>query len=248
MPSPPASPGPARPGPLVVMPGTGSDGDYARRAFGPAAAAAGRPLLALEPGDDLVAGYHRALDEAARTHGPLLVGGVSIGASIAVQWAARVGARRCAGVWAVLPPWSGEPDGSPAAVSATTTADALERDGLGPTIAAMAASSPAWLAAELARSWTALHPGLIASLRAAAALIGPDPATLAGLEVPLAVVVSDDDPIHPAHVGSAWAEAAPCAALCRIGLEQWGHDPALLGNLAAEAWSRIPSDRPAARD
>lgn len=227
------------PRPLLVMPGTGSDGAYVRQAFGTAAVAAGFSLVALEPGTDLAAGYMRALDAAARAHGPILVGGISIGASIAAAWAARVGPQSCAGVWAVLPPWSGVPGASPAAASATATADALERDGLSATLDAMSASSPGWLAAELTRSWTALYPGLIGQLRGAAALVGPQPATLARLAVPLAVVVSDNDPIHPAAVGEAWAKAAPRAAVKRTTLDVWGADPAVLGRLARAAWDEV---------
>ncbi|GED97834.1 alpha/beta hydrolase [Gordonia crocea] len=227
------------PSPLVAMPGTGSDADYVLRAFGPAAAATGRQLLALDPGDDLVAGYERALDAAADEYGPIVAGGVSIGASIATRWAARVGPRRCAGVWAALPPWTGSPTGSPAAASAVATADALERDGLPRTVAAMAAGSPAWLADELTRSWTALYPGLIGQLRSAAALVGPGPAELGALAVPLVVVVGDGDPIHPAAVGEAWASSAPRSALRRTELAVWGNSPAVLGDLAAQAWAEL---------
>ena len=225
------------PSPLVAMAGTGSDADYVVRAFGPAARQAGRELVALQPGADLVDDYVRALDAAADEYGPILVGGVSIGASIATAWATRAGPQRCAGVWAALPPWSGSPAGSPAAASASATADAMERDGLSTTIETMAAGSPRWLADELTRSWTALYPGVIGQLRAAAGLVGPDPSLLAGLAVPLAVVVSDDDPIHPAAVGLQWAAAAPRAAVRRTTLDQWGHEPAVLGRLAAQAWA-----------
>nr|HRC50475.1 alpha/beta hydrolase [Gordonia sp. (in: high G+C Gram-positive bacteria)] len=67
------------PSPLVAMAGTGSDADYVVRAFGPAARQAGRELVALQPGADLVDDYVRALDAAADEYGPILVGGVSIG-------------------------------------------------------------------------------------------------------------------------------------------------------------------------
>ncbi|GAB11123.1 hypothetical protein GOARA_064_01250 [Gordonia araii NBRC 100433] len=220
------------------MAGTGSDDDYARRAFGPAAQAAQIPLVALPPGAELVDEYLRALDELADRDGPILVGGVSIGASVATRWALRAGSRSCAGVWAALPPWSGEPAGSVAAASAKATADALTRDGLTATIDAMAASSPPWLAAELTRSWTALYPALVEQLRAAATMVGPTPGELEHLAVPLSVVVSDDDPLHPAAVGEEWAAAAPRSALRRTTLDAWGHEPATLGRLAAQAWTQ----------
>lgn len=231
------------PSPLVAMPGTGSDADYIVRAFGSAARELGRELLALQPGADLVDGYLRALDAAADEHGPILVGGVSIGASIATAWALVAGPARCAGVWAALPPWSGSPAGSPAAASANATADAMEHDGLTATVETMVAGSPQWLADELTRSWTRLYPGVVGQLRAAAALVGPDPQQLTELAVPLAVVVSDDDPIHPAQVGQAWAAAAPRAGLRHTTLDQWGPEPALLGRLARQAWTEAAAAR-----
>jgi hypothetical protein len=67
---------------------------------------------------------------------------------------------RTAAVLAVLPPWSGEPGDAPAAVSARHTAATLRRDGLEATTSAMRASSPPWLADELARSWARQWPAL----------------------------------------------------------------------------------------
>ncbi|MDY6811289.1 MAG: alpha/beta hydrolase, partial [Actinomycetota bacterium] len=116
---------------LVAIPGTGSDADFIRRAFGPAAAHHGLTLVALDPSTDLVDGHLRRLDEIAATSGPPLVGGVSIGAAIALAWALD---HDCAGVWAALPAWSGDPALAPAAWSAAATAAALATDGLEPTI------------------------------------------------------------------------------------------------------------------
>ena len=227
---------------LIVMPGTGSDDDFAGRAFGPAAARRGWRIVTPRPAADLVGGYVRALDDAAAASGDgVIVGGVSIGAVVALTWALHSpAAAACRGVVAALPPWSGEPGASLAAASARATADAIEADGLEPVIDAMTASSPAWLSAELSRSWRVLAPhGLLGQLRAAAAVTAPVPAELARLAVPLAVAGAPDDPLHPIDVAREWAAAAPRGALVEVPLPEWGPRPELLGHTALDCLDRL---------
>lgn len=224
---------------LVALPGTGSDADYIRRAFGPAAASLGVDLIAPEPANDLVGGYRAALDAAAGEGRPILVGGVSIGAAIALDWALDAGRSRCCGVLAALPAWSGSPEHAAAAHSATLTASSIERDGLEPTIGAMTATSPEWLAAELTRSWRGLADGLVTQLRCGAAYRAPGPAEIADLGVPLAVTAAIDDPVHPIGVARQWCAAAPRSALVEVTLAGWGARPALLGDSCARAWAAL---------
>ncbi|MDL9936394.1 alpha/beta hydrolase [Gordonia sp. ABSL1-1] len=229
----------AAPTALVAIPGTGSDADYAARAFGPAAAALGVELIGSEPSSDLVDGHLRVLDRAVATHGRIIVGGVSIGAAIAVRWALGNDDGGCAGVWAALPAWSGSPEHAIATASARITADGIERDGLDAAIADLHRTSPPWLAQELDRSWRALHPGLVPQLRQAADFYSPTPGDIAMLDVPLVVTAAVDDPIHPIEIGRAWAAAAPRSALVEVTLAQWGARPALLGDSCAREWSRL---------
>ncbi|WP_439032757.1 alpha/beta hydrolase [Gordonia terrae] len=228
-----------RPTALVAIPGTGSDADYVTRAFGPAAGARGLDLIALEPAAPLVEGYRLALTRAARSHGPILVGGVSIGAAIALEWALADGGKHCAGVLAALPAWSGDARVAPAAASARATAEALERNGLEATITEMSASSPAWLAAELTRSWRRLHPRLLGALREASSYRAPTPSDIEGLAVPLAIVAAGDDPVHPIAVARDWHRAAPRSVLAEVTLDGWGRDAALLGRSALDGLSRL---------
>ena len=66
----------------VLLPGTGSDDDYLRRAFGEPLRRAGATLVAVAPRPQhLVAGYLAALEDASAA-GPVAVGGVSLGAAI----------------------------------------------------------------------------------------------------------------------------------------------------------------------
>jgi pimeloyl-ACP methyl ester carboxylesterase len=93
----------------------------------------------------------------------------------------------------------------------------------------MRASSPAWLADELARSWRRQWPTLPDALEAAAAYVGPSADELRRLRVPLAVVGASDDAIHPIDVAADWASWAPAASLCTVRLAEFGPCPPILG-------------------
>jgi len=226
----------------VLLPGTGSDDDYLRRAFGGPLQKAGATLVAVAPQPQrLVDGYLDALDRTWRDSGPagrIIVGGVSLGAVVAARWAVAH-PERTAAVLAVLPPWSGEPGDAPAAVSARHTAATLRRDGLEATTSAMRASSPPWLADELARSWARQWPALPEAMEEAASCAAPDRAELSRLAVPLAVVAADDDLVHPAAVARAWASWAPRATLRTVRLAEFGPRPELLGGACLDALDEL---------
>jgi pimeloyl-ACP methyl ester carboxylesterase len=212
----------------VVLAGTGSDDDYVRRAFAGPLTGAGAELLSPAPQPaSLIDSYLSALDEAAR-EGPICVGGISIGAAVAATWALAHPDRTVA-VLAALPAWTGESGAAPAALAARYSAAQLRRDGLAETTSQMQASSPPWLAGELARSWRAQWPDLPNAMEEAAAYASPGFADLARLSAPMGVASAVDDPIHPMQVGADWAAAAPRAALVTVTLDQIGADSAALG-------------------
>ena len=218
----------------MLLPGTGSDDDYLRRAFTEALSDAGIVVLAAVPEPRaVVAGYERALDAAA-AEGPILVGGVSLGAAVATTWAIDHPGRTL-GVLAALPPWTGAPAEAPASLSARHTAATLRRDGLDATTAAMRASSPNWLAEELTRSWTRQWPDLPDAMEHAAAYVAPTRAQLGRLSVPMGVVGGVDDPIHPIAVAREWAATAPHASLRTLTFDQFGPHPPTLGSACLEA-------------
>ncbi|MGA8332400.1 MAG: alpha/beta hydrolase, partial [Mycobacterium sp.] len=132
-------------------------------------------------------------------------------------------------VLAALPAWTGEPGSSPAALAARYSAQQLREHGLAATTAQMRASSPPWLAEELARSWRTQWPDLPDAMDEAAGYVAPTYAQLQGLTTPMGVVAASDDPIHPLDVGREWATAAPHAALRTITLGHLGADSAGLG-------------------
>jgi pimeloyl-ACP methyl ester carboxylesterase len=212
----------------VLLPGTGSDDDYVYRAFSRPLREVGATLVAPPPQPDrLIDGYVSALDGAARD-GPIGVGGVSIGAAVAAAWALAHPERTVA-VLAALPAWAGAPGGAPAALAARYSASQLRADGLAATTTQMRASSPPWLADELARSWRAQWPQLPDAMEEAAAYVAPSCADLSRLTAPLAVAAAIDDPIHPLQVAVDWVAAAPRAALRTVTLDQMGADTAALG-------------------
>ncbi len=218
----------------VLLPGTGSDDDYVYRAFAAALHDAGAVVVTPPPQPDrLIDGYVAELDKAARMD-PIAVGGVSIGAAVAVNWALAHPARAVA-VLAALPPWTGAPDAAPAALAARHSAALLRRDGLVSTTAQMRASSPRWLADELTRSWVGQWPALPEAMEAASRYAAPTCDALERLTVPMGVASATDDPVHPLEVGLEWTAAAPRAALRTVTLDEMGADPSVLGKACLAA-------------
>jgi pimeloyl-ACP methyl ester carboxylesterase len=218
----------------VLLPGTGSDDDYVRRAFAAPLREAGAVVVAPPPQPDrLIAGYVSELDDAARI-GPIAVGGVSIGAAVALNWALANPARAVA-VLAALPPWTGSPETAPAAQAARYSADVLRRDGLVSATAQMRASSPPWLADELARSWLGQWPSLPDAMDAASRYVAPTSAELGTLTVPMGVAAATDDPVHPLGVAMEWAASATRATLRTVTLVEMGVEPSVLGSACLAA-------------
>lgn len=227
------SPHPAR---VVALPGTGSDADFARRAFGPASAARGLDFVAVEPDPRRVVASCRAALAAAAQGGPVLAAGISLGAAIALEWAAEH-PDDVVGVVAALPAWTGSDTAScPAALSAAATAAQLRADGLAAVTDRMRASSPRWLADALTQSWRAQWPDLPRALEEAADYKWPDAERLATFELPIVVVTAVDDPVHPVAVAEEWAALAPRSQLHRVTLDELGADPAILGRAGLGAF------------
>lgn len=218
----------------VLLAGTGSDDDYVYRAFAGPLHEVGAVVVTPAPQPArLVAGYLEALDDAAR-EGPIVVGGVSIGAAVALAWALKRPGHAVA-VLAALPAWTGAAQSAPAALSARHTAALLRTEGLVAATTQMRASSPPWLADELTRSWLGQWPELPDAMEEAAGYVAPSIAELERLSVPMGVVAATDDPIHPLEVALEWVAAAPRAALRPVTLDEFGPDPAVLGAAALAA-------------
>ncbi|MCP2260750.1 Lysophospholipase, alpha-beta hydrolase superfamily [Streptoalloteichus tenebrarius] len=233
----------------VLVPGTGSDAEFVRRAFAGPLAALGFRLVAVSPrpGPRLVDEHLAALDRAALAAGhPVVVGGVSLGAHLAAEWAAR-NPGSCAGLLLAMPGWTGPAgegdDAAPAALAALASAGSVDRLGLEAALRAATDGVPDWLAEELDRSWRWHGTGLADSLRAAARHPAPDVGTLRRITAPAAVVCCVDDPVHPREVAERWAAALPNAERESITLDALGADRESLGRAAVLALLRAARRR-----
>lgn len=222
----------------VLLPGTGSDEAFVRDVFAGPVAAAGLRLVAPVPrhGPGLARAHLAALDAAA-ARGPIVVGGISLGAHLAAEWAlANPG--RCAGLLLAMPAWHGAPGDAPAALAARAGADAVDADGLAATLAAATDGVPGWLARELDRAWRRAGAGLAGSLRVAVDRPAPTLAALGAVTAPAGVATCTDDPVHPVDVARAWAGALPRAALATVTFAELGADRSSLGRAALAALDR----------
>ena len=218
----------------VILPGTASDEVFVASVFAGPLAAVGLDLLAVRPrpGKDLVSDHLAALD-AASADGPVVVGGISLGAHLAAEWA-LAHPDRCTGVLLAMPAWHGPGGDAPAALAARASADAVDALGVDATLAA--ADVAPWLAAELGRAWRRHGTGLAPSLRAAAEHPAPTRAELARLRIPAGVAACADDPVHPVAVARSWAAALPCSSLGTTTLTALGADRESLGRATVLAW------------
>ena len=228
-----------------MLPGSGSDEVFLHSVFADALAAVGVDLVAPAPrrGGDVVAGYRAALDAAGP--GPVLVGGISLGAHVAARWTAAAPRGRVAGLLLALPAWTGSPGAAPAAVMARATAARARSGGVAAAMAATA-GAPSWLVAELGRAWAGYGTGLAPALEAAAGEPAPAAAELSGLDVPVGVAALVDDPVHPLEVAEDWHAALPRSALVTTTLATFGADPGTVGRATVLAWLRAAALKPPA--
>ena len=239
-----------------MLPGAGSDDRFVRSVFARPLAEMGIRLIAPAPraGADVVAGYRAALDAAAGS-GPLLVGGISLGAHVAARWAAAAPRGRVVGLLLALPAWTGPPvrhgpsstpsvgtAQAPAAAAARLTAAQVRSEGVAAALAAAAAGAPAWLATELARAWPRYGDGLAPALEAAAAerLRRRRPSSRRST-CPSGWPRSDDpvgasDGGRPAVGGVVAAVGTVTARMAAFGA-----DPETVGRAAVLAWLRAGS-------
>jgi pimeloyl-ACP methyl ester carboxylesterase len=230
-----------------VLPGSGSDEVFVRAAFAEPLRGVGVALHVVAPrrGGDVVDGYRAelaaALEAALDGAGPVLVGGISLGAHVAAAWAAErraAAGSNLAGLLLGLPAWTGPAGAAPAALAARATASQVRAGGVAAAVAAARAGSPPWLADELARAWSRYGTGLAAALEAAAAEPAPDEAALRSLAVPVGIAALVDDPVHPLVEAERWQRTLPRAVHQTATLAAFGADPAVLGRAAVLGWLR----------
>jgi pimeloyl-ACP methyl ester carboxylesterase len=189
---------------LLLAHGAGSTAEFLRRAFPSAVVGARVRVLQDRTGD--ARRIAAALVAAACTEpGPVVVGGVSVGAHGAALAAAELG-DRAAGLLAVMPAGLG-----PAPLPVLRlAAEEVARVGAAAVLHRLRtypATREDWVTTELLAAWPG-RPTLAAEL-AAAAEGAPDADDLAQLPLPALVLGLREDPVHPAAVAQAWAQALP---------------------------------------
>ncbi len=223
-------------GVAVLAHGSGSSGEFVRRVFGRACAAAELELVTWDDrsGDvDVVAAELGRLVAATAAR---VVGGVSLGAHAAARWAAG---RDLDGVLLALPAWTGPPDGT--ALLSSIAADDVARDGVDAVLRRLEPAG--WVGRELARAWRTYEPDrLVTALRTTAASPGPSLATLGRVHAPAAVVALAGDPFHPEAVARQWHGALRHARLAVLPPAEPAGDVAVLGDAAVRGWLRAQRD------
>lgn len=222
---------------VVMLPGSGSDGDFMRRAFGPLLGSCRPVVVEHRSGraDLLAAELSTTLAQLTATDTDVaVVIGVSLGAHAAALWASRRPLISPDLVLA-LPAWTGAP-GSVAAATAAA-ADQISRSGRDAELARLAQEYPDdWVVAELSRAWRVLPaPELVASLQGTAASWAPARHELQRIENRTAVLALADDPLHPVATARSWAAAIPRARLVEVGRQEPAGDLAVFGRRARAA-------------
>ena len=223
----------------VLLPGAGSDDEFVRAVFEGPLRSLGVPLIT--PGPGLPGEHVSALSEAAAA-GPVLAGGISLGAHLAAEWTVR-NPNRCLGLLLAMPAWTGRSGDHPAAVAARLGAASVREVGLPEALDRACAGVDPWLAAELRRSWNRHGAALPELLDAAAAPPPPTLADLSTITVATGVVACVDDPLHPLPVAMEWHRALPNSALGVTTLSALGADRESLGRATLLAYLRAGGRR-----
>lgn len=223
----------------VIIAGAGSTEDFIERAF-PLVQGAVDEVHPLGPhGGDLGAIHAALRAEVTRAHADgyrVIVGGVSFGAHASARYAANAGQReRPDALVCVMPAWTGEPDAT--AIATTATADLLRERGIPAVLDDLEDQFPGdWVVAELRSAWsTRTADSLISELRAVADCPSPSLRELAGIKLPTTVLGLTDDPLHPIGAARSWAWSIPGASLVTMSRSELSRDPSLLGRSAFRA-------------
>ncbi len=179
---------------------------------------------------------HQMRTAAEQLHGPLIVGGVSLGGHAAAELLASPDPpHNVVGSLVCLPAWTGAPD----AVAAMTASAAAEVSRVGIRGVLDGLDPSDWVAGELAEAWRDRGAdALAAELESAARQVAPTAAQLARIQVPVGILALDDDPLHPLSVALAWHSAIPRSAVGVLARGEPAVDRAVFADRARQALRR----------
>ena len=210
----------------VVAHGAGSSADFVRRAFAAPLAEVGYDVVSWDRRTPVESAAGEFADLVARSSATL-VGGVSVGAILAIGYA--IAHPQLDGMLVALPP----PPPSTSETDADSPGDLAE------FIGRATRDAVPWVADEIRAAWPAYGlDGLLRELRSAAVANPPAAEELAACQPPVGVVALADDPVHPAAVAEAWRQAMPHAALETVQLHEPAAGVSVIGAAAVRAWQR----------
>src|SRR5436190_4831481 len=217
-------------GKAVIAHGAGSTAIFIHRAFAAPLAAVGYDVVSWDRRTPIDAAAEEFAELVIRS-GASIVGGVSVGAILALEFAMTAAALD--GVLIALPPpdlkgtLMPEDDGGGAPHDVRALVEEVSRDAV------------PWVAAEIRAAWPAYDlDALMRELRTAAVARTPTPTELARCRVPTGIVALADDPVHPVEVAAGWAQAMPRAAVETVQLHEPAVDVSVIGAAAVRAWQR----------
>jgi pimeloyl-ACP methyl ester carboxylesterase len=222
-------------GKAVIAHGAGSSADFVWRAFAGPLAAVGYDVVSWDRRTPVEAAGEEFANLVAAC-GATIVGGVSIGATLALRYALTA-ANLDGALLAMPPPAGAAPTSDP---RDEAPVDPVDMDAL---IDEVCRTAVPWVADEIRAAWPTYEPAaLMRELRSAAVATTPAAAELAQCRVPAGVVALADDPVHPVAVASMWARVIPAAALETVQLHEPAGDVSVIGAAAVRAWQRARPD------
>lgn len=227
---------------LVLAHGAGSSAQFLAAAFPAHRIGAGvRAACYLDDrtGDvgAIAAGLARACAEVA---GPVVVGGVSLGAHAAAGLLAgpKAPANAVAGL-VVMPAWTGPPD----RIAHLTAAAAAALAALSPAGVLAELDADDWVTPQLRLAWSLRDPDdLVAELQLAATQPAPSERELSHVRVPVGVVALADDTLHPEAVARRWAGALRTSAVARLSRDDPARDLAVFADRAGQSLAAAMHD------
>lgn len=211
---------------IVGLPGAGFDHTFIEQALGPLAQQLDAELMAADPQPgNVLSGYCAVCDEAA-ARGDFICIGISIGAIAALRWLiarqkknSATAQGTCLAAIISMAPWcENNYADAPAALAASSTAQAINAHGFATVKNAMVNTSPPWLAELQAPCWDRLGNDLGVVMSEVSETPAPPLSELGKITDSCGFIRVTEDPLHPVHVTDQWIQAMKHGSVTSISL------------------------------